>query len=46
VLARLKNMAQSPYWELINEDEIQAGEHEHLLPEVQDAGPGAWPEQE
>jgi hypothetical protein len=26
----------------VHEDEVQAGEHEHLLPEV-DAGPTAWP---
>lgn len=45
VLGRLKNMQRSPYWELIPEDDIQAGEHENLLPE-QDAGPEAWPRQE
>lgn len=46
VLARLKNISSSPYWELIHEEEIQGGEHEHLLPEVEEAGPEAWPTQE
>lgn len=46
VLARLKNMDRSPYWELVHEDDIQAGQHEHLLPEMRDGGPGAWPQQE
>jgi hypothetical protein len=41
-LARLESIERSPYWELVHEDEVQAGEHEHLLPEV-DAGPTAWP---
>lgn len=43
-LMRLRSMQQSPYWDLVREEDIQAGEHEHLLPEMQDGGPGAWPE--
>ncbi len=43
VLARLESMDASPYWDLVHEDAIQGGEHEHLLPEVDDAGPGEWP---
>lgn len=45
-LGRLQSMSASPYWELVHEDEVQAGHHEHLLPEYQDAGPAAWPTKE
>jgi len=42
-LERLNNMASSAYWHLVNEYDLQAGEHNDLLPEVDDAGPPAWP---
>jgi hypothetical protein len=44
-LRRLGNLSESPYWDLVLEDDVQAGEHEDLLPEV-DVGPAAWPKPE
>lgn len=43
---RLENMNESAYWDLVTEDAIQGGERTDLLPEVQDAGPAAWPTKE
>lgn len=43
VLKRLALLDRSPYWELVNEDDIQAGEHPEHLPELQDGGPEEWP---
>lgn len=43
-LAQLRAMSHSPYWRLTHENDIQAGEHEDLLPEA-DAGPGEMQEQ-
>ena len=33
-LARLRSMQQSPYWDLVHEEEVQSGEHPDLLPEM------------
>lgn len=32
VLARFKNMEQSPYWDLVLEKDVQEGKHPDLLP--------------
>lgn len=42
-IQHLHSMGASPYWELVHEDAVQAGEHPDLLPENQDGGPGHWP---
>ena len=34
-LGRLVAMKHSPYWRLVNEDDLKAGEHPDLLPEVE-----------
>jgi len=34
-LSRLVAMKHSPYWRLVNEDDLKAGEHPDLLPEVE-----------
>jgi hypothetical protein len=34
-LQRLESMATSPYWRLVSEEDIQSGEHDDLLPEMQ-----------
>jgi hypothetical protein len=45
ILNRLRGMQHSPYWSLINEQDMQAGEHEDAMPEMA-AGPGHWPRPE
>jgi hypothetical protein len=42
ILQRLELMEHSPYWSLVHEDDVQGGEHEDLLPEMNDGMPGQW----
>lgn len=46
ILQRLRLMGHSPYWSLVHEQDVQAGEHDDLLPEMNDGMPPAWPSSE